>query len=29
VRRDEFDTRPRWMFEELGLRPRVYEKSAA
>ena len=29
VRRDEFDSRPRWMFEELGLRPRVYEKSAA
>jgi type IV pilus assembly protein PilB len=29
VRRDEFDTRPHWMFEELGLRPRVYEKSAA
>ena len=29
VRRDEFDSRPRWMFEELGLRPRHYEKSAA
>ena len=29
VRRDEFDSRPRWMFEELGLRPREREKSAA
>ena len=29
VRRDEFDSRPRWMFEELGLRPRKYERSAA
>lgn len=29
VRRDEFDSRPRWMFEELGLRSRQYEKSAA
>lgn len=30
VRRDEFDTRPRWMFEELGLeRPKEHEKSAA
>jgi len=29
VRRDEFDSRPRWMFEELHLRPREREKSAA
>lgn len=29
VRRDEFDSRPRWMFEELRLRPREHEKSAA
>jgi type IV pilus assembly protein PilB len=29
VRRDEFDSRPRWMFEELGLRSKEYEKSAA
>jgi type IV pilus assembly protein PilB len=29
VRRDEFDSRPRWMFEELGLRPRHQDKAAA
>jgi type IV pilus assembly protein PilB len=29
VRRDEFDSRPRWMFEELGLCSRHREKSAA
>jgi len=30
VRRDEFDARPRWMFEELGLeRPKNAERSAA
>ena len=29
VRRDEFDSRPRWMFEELGLHPKEPERSAA
>jgi type IV pilus assembly protein PilB len=29
VRRDEFDSRPHWMFEELRLRSKEYEKSAA
>ncbi len=29
VRRDEFDSRPLWMFEDLNLRPREREKSAA
>ena len=30
VRRDEFDSRPQWMFDELGLkRPQPHKRSAA
>jgi hypothetical protein len=30
VRRDEFDSRPQWMFDELGIkRPQRRERSAA